>query len=177
MNLLKPELYQAQALELFEAVSARISNALPHARIEHVGSSAVPGAISRGDLDVCVIVPAEAFGTSLAEIERLGYRIKEDTLRTTQLCMLVPCCSHQDHAIQLVEAGSRFEFFVTFRDALRTDPDVLRKYNEVKLASAGRGDDDYRKSKGEFIRGVLAAGHLQAIRGRLPEDCLNKNPA
>ncbi len=32
-----------------------------------------------------------------------------------------------DHAIQLVEAGSEFEFFLTFRDLLRNDPGAVSR--------------------------------------------------
>jgi GrpB-like predicted nucleotidyltransferase (UPF0157 family) len=34
----------------------------------------------------------------------------------------------EDHASQLVEAGSRFEFFVAFHDALRANGDAVRRY-------------------------------------------------
>ena len=40
--------------------SARIDAALPGVEIEHVGSTAIPGALTKGDLDLLVRVPADA---------------------------------------------------------------------------------------------------------------------
>jgi GrpB-like predicted nucleotidyltransferase (UPF0157 family) len=34
---------------------------LPGARVEHVGSTAVPGSLTKGDLDICVIVEGGQF--------------------------------------------------------------------------------------------------------------------
>jgi GrpB-like predicted nucleotidyltransferase (UPF0157 family)/alkylated DNA repair dioxygenase AlkB len=157
MILLPPEQYQPQSIALFNALAARIKAILPQARIEHVGASSIPGAISKGDLDLCVIVRPEHFAAALAALQALGYTVKADTLRTSQLCMLVPDAPDQDHAIQLLEAGSRFEFFVVFRDTLRTNPDALRRYNELKQAAAMLGADAYRQAKGEFIDQIVTA--------------------
>ena len=38
-----------------------IGGLLPGARIEHVGSTAVPGSLTKGDLDICVIVDRAEF--------------------------------------------------------------------------------------------------------------------
>lgn len=160
MHLFLPEQYQPQTIALFNVVAARLGAALPCARIEHVGASSIPGAVSKGDLDLCVIVSAELFASTLAALEQLGYQIKADTLRTDQLCMLESDSAtgpDEAHAIQLIEAGSTFEFFITFRDALRASPAAVRQYNELKHAAAGLGVDEYRKAKRAFIDQILAA--------------------
>jgi GrpB-like predicted nucleotidyltransferase (UPF0157 family) len=46
--------YQECTNRLFEIYRAKIILLLPTARIEHIGSSSVPGAISKGDLDIFV---------------------------------------------------------------------------------------------------------------------------
>ncbi len=46
--------YQESNNRLFEVYRAKIISLLPTARIEHIGSSSVPGAISKGDLDIFV---------------------------------------------------------------------------------------------------------------------------
>lgn len=157
MRLLSPDQYQPQAAALYESVAARLRDILPKARIEHVGASSIPGAISKGDVDICAIVSSDTFESCLDKLLVLGYQIKTDTLRTHQLCMLVPTESAEEHAIQLVEAGSKFEFFVSFRDALRNAPDLVRRYNEVKQWAASFDADEYRKAKGAFITEVLTA--------------------
>ena len=53
MKFLLPDEYQPAATHLFERVAEEVSRRVPDARIEHVGASAVPGAFSKGDLDIC----------------------------------------------------------------------------------------------------------------------------
>ena len=59
--------------------------------------------------------------------------------------------------LQVVENGSRFEMFLTFRDALRRDAALLRRYNDLKRACERFGEDCYRAGKAAFIEGVLAS--------------------
>ena len=54
VKFLEPEAYQPLARELFNRSSSLIRQALPAARIEHIGSSAIEGAVSKGDLDIFV---------------------------------------------------------------------------------------------------------------------------
>ncbi len=153
--LLESARYQGFAAEVFRHVSDELARAIPGARIEHIGSSAVSGAISKGDLDVCVIVAVGKLPETLATLKTLGYTEKMDTLRTPQLCMLVSSRRDIDLALQVIEAGSEFEFFLHFRDALRVDPTLAEMYNQVKLDSAHLGEDGYRDAKSRFIEQVL----------------------
>lgn len=155
MELLPPERYQPKAEAAFKALEGRLAPLLSGARIEHVGASSIPGAVSKGDLDVCVIVGKDRFAAALDRLLALGYQVKAGTLRTQQLCMLVPAAPGDDHAVQLVEAGSKFEFFVSFRDALRRDPDAVARYNEVKRRAAGHSEERYREAKSAFIAQIL----------------------
>lgn len=155
--LLLPQQYQAHAANVLAEVQTALAPVLPQARIEHVGASAIPGAISKGDLDVLLIVPPGTLAQAVATLCTLGYQEKPDTLRTTQLCMLLSPRSDIDLALQVIEAGSRFEFFLHFRDALRADPALVEEYNRIKRVMAGAEEVQYRTAKGEFIETVCAA--------------------
>jgi GrpB-like predicted nucleotidyltransferase (UPF0157 family) len=48
--------------------------------------------------------------------------------------------------------GSPDDFLLALRDRLREDPDLLRRYDEAKLAAAGAGPDAYWQAKDEFFR-------------------------
>ena len=112
MKLIDADQYQPAAQRVFIQLQTELSLALPYARIEHIGSSAIPGALSKGDIDICVAVPKKHFTEALGVLESKGYRIKVDTLRTPQLCMLISPRESTDLAIQLIEQGSDFEFFM-----------------------------------------------------------------
>ncbi len=156
VDLLEAKDYQPRARELFERLRAALGPRLPSARIEHVGASAIPGALSKGDLDVCVVVAAHDFDAALATLHGAGFREKADTLRTPQLCMLVADRPDVDLAVQLVERDSKFEFFMAFRDALRGRPELVAEYNQIKQTAAAAGQDAYRAAKSAFIERVLS---------------------
>lgn len=157
MHLLSPGEYQPMAAKVVDEVTRELMQLIPGCRVEHVGSSAIPGLVSKGDIDVCVLVPAPQHPSAVAALEQAGYTVKHDTLRTPELCMLPSPHVHLDLALQVVAQGSRFEFFMRFRDALRASPTLVGQYNEVKQSAASLSPEAYRDAKSAFIASVLAA--------------------
>jgi GrpB-like predicted nucleotidyltransferase (UPF0157 family) len=155
MIFLPAEEYQPNAQKLFLLVSDILKEELKDVRIEHIGSSAITGAISKGDLDIFVGVKKENFKSVLESIQSLGFTIKEGTLRTESLCMLTTPIFHFDVAVQLVENGSECENFIRFRDQLNADPALVQKYNALKTQCTGLSADEYRVIKSKFIEEVL----------------------
>ncbi len=165
--LLQPHAYQPALALRFDAVRRRLAAVLPHdTAIEHVGASAIPGALSKGDLDIAVRVPAAAAHAGVVQrLCALRYVPARDTLRTHTLCMLQWPNTDEAHALQVVAAGSRFDMFTTFRDALRAQPALVARYNQLKTDAANGTEDAYRAAKAAFIREVLdGLGHA----GRAP---------
>jgi GrpB-like predicted nucleotidyltransferase (UPF0157 family) len=155
MQLLLPSEYQEALETLFLSVRSSVLQAYPAARVEHVGSSAIPGAVSKGDLDICVLVAPEVHGEAVAALQSSGYTIKADTLRTPELCMLESPRQDFDVALQVVAEGSKFEFFLHFRDSLRGNPGLVQEYNQLKLQYYDRPANEYREAKAKFISSVL----------------------
>ena len=156
MQFFHPKNYLKQATDAFILIKKKIKYALPTAKIEHIGSSAIFGALSKGDLDVFVGVSSEEFENSLKKLEGLGFKIKKGTLRTSSLCMFETFDYKIDVGIQLVELGSEFENFLTFRDLMNSNPSLVAKYNRLKEKSVRLKPDDYRKIKSQFIEKVLS---------------------
>jgi GrpB-like predicted nucleotidyltransferase (UPF0157 family) len=156
VRFLPPQAYQPIAGRTYAEVRDRLAPALPNALIEHIGSSSIAGAISKGDLDVFVGVPRGEFEAARETIRGLGFQEKLDTLRTPQLWPFVAPGYPIDVGIQLVERGSRFEFFRRFRDLLNRDPALLQRYNALKRASVPLDEQEYRARKSAFIEDVLA---------------------
>jgi GrpB-like predicted nucleotidyltransferase (UPF0157 family) len=155
MKFLPPNRYQPIAREVFRDLSHRISVVLPAARVEHVGSSAVRGLWSKGDLDVFVGVLPVGFADSIETLTSLGFREKTDTLRTNELCPLVVEGYPIPVAIQVVALGSQFEFFLSIRDSLTRNPKLRDDYNRLKRSSAVLDEKEYRERKSQFIEAVL----------------------
>jgi GrpB-like predicted nucleotidyltransferase (UPF0157 family) len=155
MIFLKPEEYLPQINAIYDLLKPRVLQVLPSAEVEHIGSSAIRGAISKGDLDILVRVPKSDFEAAILKIQSLGFTIKEGTLRTESLCMLETKEFGEDVAIQLIEGDSEFEFFIKFRDLLNSNPQLVDQYNELKMKSVGMTPENYRAEKSKFIESIL----------------------
>lgn len=155
VHLLSPAEYQPQIQSRFESVAVNLGSVVPHGQIEHVGASSVPGADSKGDLDICLVVDGQELEKVVSTLRAIGYVEQPHTLRTNQLCMLVWDEAQREHAVQVVAAGSVFMSFLTFRDLLRSRPELVRAYNDVKRSAAMLPEDLYRQRKAEFIKNVL----------------------
>jgi GrpB-like predicted nucleotidyltransferase (UPF0157 family) len=155
MKIQPPESYQPEADELFRTVKSRLQKMFPYFAIEHVGSSAVPGAYSKGDLDICLVVPRSMIEFAVVSLVSAGYLEKLDTLRTSELCMLEWHEIQSMHAVQVVADRSRYMNFIHFRDILLHHPKLVDEYSKIKKAHASATALDYRNEKSKFIERVL----------------------
>ena len=163
MNFLKPEEYQSECELLFQEYRTVILDLLPGVIVEHIGSSAIPGAISKGDLDVFVGVEKSKFEVVVQKLKLLNFLESQTSLRSPELCML-DSQVEPNLALQVVALGSVYESFIEFRDILRLNPVLVAKYNNLKVSCIGMSAVDYREHKREFIEQVLESEHNQALQ-------------
>ncbi|MEB6623153.1 GrpB family protein [Acinetobacter pittii] len=154
MVFLEPEKYQQRCAQLFNSYHKAICALLPFAKIEHIGSSAIPNAISKGDLDVYIEVIPEQFEFAIEQLKTLNFIEKQNTLRTHELCML-ESLNNDDVAFQIVVTDSVFTFFLTFKNKLISSPTLVNEYNQLKLQCSHLDPDQYRTIKSDFINRVL----------------------
>lgn len=174
MKFLAPESYQSQARRLFRSLARRIRSQLGSARIEHIGSSAVAGVWSKGDLDIFVGVDPREFARAKTTLRGMGFVEKRRTLRNASLWPFTARGLPSEVGIQLVANGSMFEFFLTFRDLLRRDARLRSDYNRLKRSCSSLTPAAYRRTKARFITRTLSRARaraafprgLQAVRKR-----------
>ncbi|KRI59784.1 hypothetical protein APC62_16910 [Acinetobacter pittii] len=154
MVFLEPEQYQQRCAQLFNSYQKDISTLLPFAKIEHIGSSAIPNAISKGDLDIYVEVKPDQFKFAIERLKTLNFIEKQNTLRTHELCML-ESLNNDDVAFQIVVTDSVFTFFLAFKNKLINSPTLVNEYNQLKLQCSHLDPDQYRTIKSDFINRVL----------------------
>ncbi len=143
----------------FEAEAARIRGALgPIAiRVEHVGSTAVPGLAAKPMIDVQVSVrsfePIDAYRVPL---EGLGYAYRPDDEPDHRFFGLDDGNGERIVNLHTCEAGGDWERrHLTFRDALRADRDLRSRYEAEKRRVAALHPDDtlaYADAKTPWIR-------------------------
>ncbi len=172
--------YDPRWPELFEQERRHLRACLPAGlvgRIEHFGSTAVPGLSAKPIVDMLVEVTSleEARRTIAPILEAQGYDyfwrpswgnntppfyawfIKRDRNgnRTHHIHMVEPHFEHWDRLL--------------FRDYLIAHPDVAQEYGRLKMTLLGAHQNDrvaYTEAKGEFIRRVTeTAGKFYATSG------------
>ena len=140
----------------FEAWRARLAPALGSAvvRIEHVGSTSVPGLAAKPIVDIQVSAAKVDDEASYAPaIEALGVALRS---RDSEHRYFRPAGNRKrDVQIHVTQAGTAWErTHLLFRDYMRSHPDAARAYAEMKRAAASRYTDDriaYNESKTDFI--------------------------
>jgi GrpB-like predicted nucleotidyltransferase (UPF0157 family) len=154
--VLAPRHYQEVAMAAYVDAELLLSAILPDARVEHVGASAVPGAYSRGGVDVCVAAPPGAFDEALGVLCEAGYvPHSRDDGADRRVVLAAP---HGDLplTLRLIESGSAHESLLRVRDALRADPALLARCNAIKIDAGPRGAGAYADAKAAFFADVLA---------------------
>jgi GrpB-like predicted nucleotidyltransferase (UPF0157 family) len=150
-----PERHRAQARAVYDDNELLLSAILPAARFEHVGASAVPGALSKGDLDICVLMARESFHEALGVLGEAGFTLRSRPDRAAPRHILAAPLGEMPLMVHLVEEGRTTDPLIAFRDALRADPALVERYNAVRLEAAARGATAYRAAKAGFIADVL----------------------
>jgi len=144
----------------FEAEAARIERVCDdlEIRLEHVGSTAIPGVAAKPIIDILAGVPARAPRRDyVTAIKGIGYEHLgahgvpgRDYFRRG---------SPRSHHVHLVSWSSAFwREQLAFRDWLRAHPETAAEYDALKRELARRHADDrkrYQEEKGPFIRSVV----------------------
>jgi GrpB-like predicted nucleotidyltransferase (UPF0157 family) len=150
-----PALARAAAHELFERTAAILRGLLPaSADIRHIGATAVPGCLTKGDLDIVVRVAAVDFSAADSAIAALLARNTGST-HTDTFSAFEDGGTTPHLGVQLVVVGAPEDGFHTFAEALRRDPDLLARYNDLKRQFDGHPMEVYRAAKDDFIAGAL----------------------
>ena len=155
MKFIEQSEYLPRIDAIFNELHESLLSISPNLRVEHIGSSSIPGAVSKGDLDIFIGVTQEEFNRTIQLLESIGFYEKTDTLRTESLRMMVTDSYEEDVAIQVVANGTEFECFIDFRDKLRSNPVLVSKYNQLKTDCKSLSHDEYRPIKSSFIKSVL----------------------
>jgi GrpB-like predicted nucleotidyltransferase (UPF0157 family) len=141
----------------FERERARILAALGDGarRVEHIGSTAVPGLAAKPIVDILVTVAdADDETAFVPRLERAGYvlRVREPghrLLRTPDVSV---------HVHVWAETDPEVDRYTAFRDRLRSSADDRTAYERLKRELATRDWDDighYSYAKGSLIEAVL----------------------
>ena len=148
---------------LFAVERDRLREALGEGadRIDHVGSTSVPGLAAKPIVDIQISVasfePADTYDEPL---RRLGYGSRPDDEPAHRFYKYLEDGTTRFH-VHVCETGKDWESdHLLFREFLKANPVIAEKYAEMKREKANRFADDrhaYWDAKAPHIEGIMTA--------------------
>lgn len=154
--------YDPRSPEVAALVAAAIREAAPALRVEHVGSTAVPGCDGKGIIDVLVLYPTGGLEDARSALAAIGFQpqtsaqnpFPEDRpMRTGSV--LYGGTRFRIHVHVVWTEAPEAAALVAFRDRLRADSGLRDEYVRQKRAIIAAGitqTGQYSNAKGGFIR-------------------------
>ncbi len=155
--------YDPHAPHVAGLVSDLIERTAPALRVEHVGSTAIPGLDAKPVIDLMVGLKSMADASSCVEpLTNLGYSYWAEGAQPHHnlfVRFVDPKMSARTHNLHLVEAGGQYwKERLLFRDYLRKHPETAKEYAELKYLLSTRHRDDreaYTAAKADFVSEVV----------------------
>lgn len=135
----------------------RLRPLLPAAEIDHIGATAIPGALTKGDIDLVVRVPAAEFAAAIAVLSA-HFTVKQRENWTPDFASFGDDTAYElPLGVQLIVQTAAPDFMTFLRDHLRAHPAALAAYNRLKTTHAPQGAEAYWQAKHDFFTAILAA--------------------
>lgn len=150
----KQEKFSKHAEEVFLKERKRILRVISSADIQHIGSTAIPGSLTKGDLDIQVRVKQKDFEKAQNALSKM-YKPNKGNPPTKTYASFKDNNVKIPLGIQLTVIGSKEDNFTTLRDILTNNAKHLEEYNAIKKRFQGKSMKEYRKVKGKFVEKVL----------------------
>jgi GrpB-like predicted nucleotidyltransferase (UPF0157 family) len=148
------EISQNEIQKSYNDVIIKIQPYLPNAEIIHIGSTAIPGCLTKGDIDIVIRVSETDFLNSMCILNKILVRSNrnlptEDYAEFDFLDSVLPV------SIQLVSKNGAYDDFHLIKNIICSDKRILQNYNDLKLTFNGCDMEDYRLAKKVFFNKLL----------------------
>lgn len=127
---------------------------VPGAQIEHVGSTAIPGSITKGDLDVQVRVVASDYRAAEERLREL-YDVNVGGFSGNDAISFEDYSDQPHVGVHLTVVGGSADIQWRFRDLLLASEPLRQEYDDLKRRFEGKSMAKYRDSKADFVERVL----------------------
>ena len=154
-QLIDPDRARERADKLFNVMHQTLSEMLPRtAEVRHIGATAVPGCLTKGDLDILVRLPVEDFAVADSVLAS-KFRRNEGSARTANFSAFEDASIDPHLGLQLTTIDGPHDFFHSFVEALLSSPELVGEYNDLKRQHDGTDMELYRAAKDAFVERVL----------------------
>lgn len=150
--------------KLFDEEKARLETFLgKEALVEHVGSTAVPGLGGKGFSDIAIAVDQDKLSDASTNLVEAGYEYRPDASTKDRWFHRLELPDQKEgyrrYHIHLTYPSSQdWKEMLAFRDYLRSYPDALEKYAEIKKHAAEISNEErevYIKTKEPVILDII----------------------
>ena len=124
-----------------------------------MGSTSILGAAAKPIIDIDVVLRAEAdVSNAIRALEKAGYHHLGDLGIAGREAFDSPADLPAHHLYVVVLGGREHDRHIRFRDYLRSHPDEIKRYSDLKKSLAARFRDDreaYTDAKTAFVEEIL----------------------
>lgn len=146
-----------------------------YVRVEHVGSTSVPGLDAKDVVDALVVVPDEETAWNcVAPLEAAGYEFhREWTVREFRLALGRWPDDSSGQRVNLsirTRDGDGWKRNLLLREYLRDRPDAREEYERVKYEAAAEHADEleaYTRAKSDVIESILDRARDEGYERRI----------
>ncbi|MCX6750498.1 MAG: GrpB family protein [Candidatus Pacearchaeota archaeon] len=151
--------YSSKFKELYLKEKSKLKKILPtNTKIEHVGSTAVPGLGGKGIIDISILSPKKNLKRYMQSLEKEGFEYKphpgDDKRKFMQKIIKYKEKERRVH-IHLCLTKEFWNSFIAFRDYLRENNVARDEYAKIKRegAKCAKGDGKkYSEYKMDFLK-------------------------
>ena len=148
-----PIMYEQMEQQILELLGSDVA-----LRIEHYGSTSIPGIPAKPIIDILVEIPSWEEGRKHA-IPAFGSPENEYWYYNDHICLILrdKVTGIRNHHIHMAPANHRIWEGLAFRDYLRTHPEDAARYVALKLELSQRYENDregYTNAKETFVREI-----------------------
>lgn len=156
--------YDAKWPHWFQCIEQHLQSGLGYAyRIEHVGSTNIPGMAAKPIIDVDVVAPNGAIAEVIFSLEASGYRhrgnlgiiAREAFEPISPITLGLP----PHHLYACEAAAHELLKHVSFREYLRAHPRQAQRYSDLKRHLAF----DRQMSRGEYVQAKAESPLIEAL--------------
>ncbi|WP_156645195.1 GrpB family protein [Lentibacillus sp. JNUCC-1] len=141
---------------------SNIKDNMPYAEVLHVGSTAVAGALTKGDVDLQVRVPQNKF-EGAKEVLKQWYSVNKGSYQSHYFCAFEQPDEVLPLGIQLTAIGSDLDHFWKLTYFFKEHPDYIKAYNAIKEKHNRQSMEKYREAKSAFIENIFSSPEYKAF--------------
>lgn len=150
------ENFQPKTKNVLNKIRRELLLVFPSAEAYDMGSTSIPGLLTKGDLDINLRVGKKDYKRAISYMSKSFDRSQLENWNDG----FASFASKGDIegipvGIQITVKGHEEDKFFKQLELLKSDPSLIKKYNDIKKEYNGREMDDYRKAKWKFIEDNL----------------------